>query len=82
MRKSMNRLTMTSIMAVGLLVSSTGIASQTPQTNPATTSVASPAKSDVDRAIADYDEGIKNDPNKASLYIDRGLAYFDKEDYR
>ena len=37
-------------------------------------------KRDYDRAIADFDQAIKLDPNCAVAYHDRGLAYRDKGD--
>src|SRR5262249_1166922 len=36
------------------------------------------AKEDYDRAIMDYTEAIRLDPNSASAYNNRGLAYQDK----
>jgi tetratricopeptide (TPR) repeat protein len=38
-------------------------------------------KSDYDRAIQDYDDAIRLNPNDASAYDDRGNAYFYKGDY-
>ncbi len=36
-------------------------------------------KDDYDRAIADYDQAIRLDPNEASLYFNRGVAHENKE---
>ena len=38
-------------------------------------------KKDYDRAIADYDQAIRLNPNYAAAYNSRGLAYDDKRDY-
>jgi tetratricopeptide (TPR) repeat protein len=38
-------------------------------------------KGDYDRAIVDYDEAIRLDPNNARAYSNRGNAYADKGDY-
>jgi tetratricopeptide (TPR) repeat protein len=38
-------------------------------------------KKDYDRAIADYTQAIRLDPNDAAAYINRGSAYNDKGDY-
>jgi len=39
------------------------------------------SKRDYDRAIADYTEAIKINPNDAVLYANRGNAYREKRDY-
>ena len=39
-------------------------------------------KRNFDRAIADFDEAIKVNPNYAGAYYNRGLAYQDKHDYQ
>ncbi len=38
-------------------------------------------KQDYDRAIADYNQAIKLDPNSALAFRNRGLAYYYKQDY-
>ena len=38
-------------------------------------------KGDIARAIADYDEAIKHDPEQAAAYNNRGIAYAAKSDY-
>jgi tetratricopeptide (TPR) repeat protein len=38
-------------------------------------------KKDYDRAIADYDQAVKLDPNDAAAYLGRGSAYLKKGDY-
>ena len=38
-------------------------------------------KGDHDKAIADYTEAIRLDPNYAEAYCDRAVAYSDKGDY-
>ena len=38
-------------------------------------------KRDYDRAIRDYDEAIRLDPESARTYNNRGSAYLDKQDY-
>ncbi|MDR1220218.1 MAG: tetratricopeptide repeat protein [Treponema sp.] len=38
-------------------------------------------KKDFDRAIADYTEAIRLDPNYATAYYNRGLASYYKGDY-
>ena len=38
-------------------------------------------KNEVDRAMADYDEAIKRDPNYAVAYSNRGIAYRDKGEH-
>jgi tetratricopeptide (TPR) repeat protein len=38
-------------------------------------------KGDKDRAIADYNQAIKLDPNFAMAYYDRGVVYYKKRDY-
>jgi Flp pilus assembly protein TadD len=35
-----------------------------------------------DRAIADYNEALRLDPNKTNAYVNRGYAYSNKGDYR
>jgi tetratricopeptide (TPR) repeat protein len=39
------------------------------------------ARSDVERAIADYDQAISLDPSKATVFYDRGNAYVRKGDF-
>ena len=39
------------------------------------------AKSDYDRAIADYTEAIRIEPNDVLAFYSRGIAYFNKKDY-
>jgi tetratricopeptide (TPR) repeat protein len=39
-------------------------------------------KNDYDRAISDFNEAIRLDPNFAMAYYNRGNAYFFKEDYK
>jgi Flp pilus assembly protein TadD len=35
-----------------------------------------------DRAIEDYTAALRIDPNYAKAYSNRGVAYYNKEDYR
>jgi len=39
------------------------------------------AKGELTKAIADYDEAIKNDPQQAAAYNNRGIAYASAADY-
>jgi tetratricopeptide (TPR) repeat protein len=38
-------------------------------------------KNDYDRAIADYTQAIRLDPNDADAYLNRGVTYANKKDY-
>jgi tetratricopeptide (TPR) repeat protein len=38
-------------------------------------------KGDYDRAIADYNQAIRLDPDYALAYYNRGVAYVNKRDY-
>ena len=42
--------------------------------------IASAAKADLDRAIADYDQAIRLDPKYVAAFVDRGIAYRAKGD--
>jgi tetratricopeptide (TPR) repeat protein len=39
------------------------------------------SKGDHDRAIQDYDEGIRLSPNDPAIYMARGISYYEKRDY-
>ena len=36
---------------------------------------------DYDRAISDYNQALKINPNYALAYYDRGVVYYDRHDY-
>ena len=40
------------------------------------------SKGDYDKAVADYNEALRLNPDFAGAYNNRGVAYFYKEDYR
>ena len=38
-------------------------------------------KRDYERALADYDQAIKLNPNYPAAYLNRGSIYYEKKDY-